>query len=260
MCHATSVASHQSWSRERGSSIGSRPQGQFLWCTGAEALHVHVAWNPRRRSRCAFFFAPNGHLHVEAPPNLGLAAVRRVLGDHAAWVRRQHRAAARTTACWFPTEYVDGAALRFRGKALTLRLAAQTGVRMRENELLAPLGRTKQHVWTWYQAQAEALLGTALSSAVDALPWLMDAPRWRHRFMKSRWGSCSNSGRISLNTHLVKLPDALTEYVVVHELCHLRHMHHGPAFQRLMSASLPDWQPRRRELQRHGALLLEPPP
>ena len=78
--------------------------------------------------------------------------------------------------------------------------------------------------------------------------------------MKSRWGSCSGSGRISLNTHLVKLSDALVEYVAVHELCHLRHMHHGAAFYRLMEASLPDWEQRRSELHRHGGLLLEPAP
>lgn len=249
---------------KRGQSIDRTQQAQFLWRAGADdALQVHVAWSSRRRSRCAFFFAPNGHLHVEAPAGVGIAAVRRVLGANAAWIRRR-RAASRNDAhsdvCWFPAEYADGASLLFRGRVLALRLADQVGVHVREEEIVAPSVRTKQHVWAWYDAQAQTLLSAALSGAVELLPWLQDAPRWRHRFMKSRWGSCSSSGRISLNTHLAKLSDALIEYVVVHELCHLRHMHHGPAFYQLMAASLADWKQRRGELRRHGGLLLEPPP
>lgn len=221
---------------------------------------MHLAWNPRRRSRCAFVVAPDGSLHIEVPAGMRLGTVRRVLAKHAGWIRQLRRDGAAHIACWFPAEYVDGASLLFRGEVLTLRLSAEARVHRCEHELVAPSIRPKQQVWAWYANQAEPLLRTALSDAAASLPWPKDTPRWRHRFMKSRWGSCSASGRISLNTHLVKLSDALVEYVVVHELCHLRYMHHGPTFYRLLEAYLPDWKPRRRELRRHAGLLLEPWP
>ena len=161
---------------------------------------------------------------------------------------------------WPPDEYVDGASLLFRGRALALRLTAQMDVRQVDGELLAPSADPKQRVWAWYAAQAEALLPTVVAGCASALSWVGREPSWRHRFMRSRWGSCSSRGRIALNTHLVKLPDALVEYVVVHELCHLRHMNHGKAFHRLMDASLADWQPRREALKGYHGLLLESPP
>jgi hypothetical protein len=67
------------------------------------------------------------------------------------------------------------------------------------------------------------------------LPWLRGrVPTWRHRFMRSQWGSCSLSGRISLNTHLIKTPPRLIAYVALHELCHLQHYDHSRRFYALM--------------------------
>lgn len=69
------------------------------------------------------------------------------------------------------------------------------------------------------------------------------------RRMRTRWGSCiPDRRRIWLNLHLVELPPALLEYVVVHELAHLLEASHGPAFQRVMDLHLPDWRARRRRL------------
>lgn len=66
--------------------------------------------------------------------------------------------------------------------------------------------------------------------------------------MKSRWGSLSSRGYINLNLELIKTPLPCIEYVVLHELCHLEHMNHGPGFRRLLSQCLPDWQQRRQQL------------
>lgn len=64
-----------------------------------------------------------------------------------------------------------------------------------------------------------------------------------YRNMKSRWGSCQPStGRICINTRLYLYPISCLEYVVVHELCHLRVSGHGPAFRALMDEMLPDWR------------------
>ena len=58
----------------------------------------------------------------------------------------------------------------------------------------------------------------------------------------------------------MKLADDLVDYVLVHELCHLKHLDHGPGFHALMQRSLPDWKERRRRLNDRKALLAEPPP
>ena len=71
-----------------------------------------------------------------------------------------------------------------------------------------------------------------------------------YRNMTSRWGSCQPAtGRICINVRLALYPPECLEYVVVHELCHLRERGHGPAFQALMTRYLPDWKERRAKLR-----------
>ena len=75
------------------------------------------------------------------------------------------------------------------------------------------------------------------------------ATKLAYRNMKSRWGSCQPStGRICINIRLALYPLECLEYVVVHELCHLRVPGHGPEFQALMTAVMPDWKTRRSRL------------
>jgi hypothetical protein len=93
----------------------------------------------------------------------------------------------------------------------------------------------------------------------DLLPPLgVSALRFRElnlRRMRRRWGSCSYSGRITLNTLLIRVPDHCARAVVAHELAHLVHMHHGPAFKRLVSELVPDYAAANRELDRWTCIL-----
>lgn len=71
-----------------------------------------------------------------------------------------------------------------------------------------------------------------------------------YRNMKSKWGSCQPAtGRICINTRLALYPPECLEYVVVHELCHLREASHGPAFHAMLDAYMPDWKRRRAKLR-----------
>lgn len=56
----------------------------------------------------------------------------------------------------------------------------------------------------------------------------------------SNWGSCSTKGNINLNLNLMRLPSELRDYVIIHELCHLRYMNHGPEFHSLLESLCPD--------------------
>jgi predicted metal-dependent hydrolase len=68
------------------------------------------------------------------------------------------------------------------------------------------------------------------------------------RNMYTRWGSCSSRENVSLNRNLRYLPHHLVEYVVCHELVHLRELNHSKAFWALMTQFMPDWKARRKEL------------
>ena len=67
--------------------------------------------------------------------------------------------------------------------------------------------------------------------------------------MVRRWGSCTRSGTILLNLALVKAPVTCIDYVVMHELCHLKEPNHGPGFFRLLSRFMPDWESRKERLE-----------
>ena len=90
-------------------------------------------------------------------------------------------------------------------------------------------------------------------------PFVRRPPRGRHDLLpaavrvkeqKHLWGSCSAKGRVNLNWRLIFAPPAVFEYVVVHELCHLREAHHQAPFWRLVGEILPDFEQRRRWLKR----------
>ena len=67
---------------------------------------------------------------------------------------------------------------------------------------------------------------------------------------KTRWGSCSRKGNLNFNYKIALLPQRMADYIIVHELCHLAHADHGPAFYRILQRLLPDWQARKARLER----------
>ncbi len=71
------------------------------------------------------------------------------------------------------------------------------------------------------------------------------------RTMKSRWGSCSSKGKVNLSYDLVRLDDIYSEYVIIHELCHLRHHNHGTGFYELLSEVYPRWREVREGLKKY---------
>ena len=77
-----------------------------------------------------------------------------------------------------------------------------------------------------------------------------EKPILKIRTMKTRWGSLSKKGAMTLNLELIKTPRECIEYVIVHELCHLLHLNHGKAFYGLLESILPDWKRRKQKLEK----------
>ncbi|MEV4422003.1 SprT family zinc-dependent metalloprotease [Patulibacter sp. NPDC049589] len=92
----------------------------------------------------------------------------------------------------------------------------------------------------WYRARARDEGAARLDAAAAALGARYE--RLRITDTRSRWGSCSSTGTISLSWRLLMAPEACLDYVVWHEACHLVHAHHRPTFWALLQEHVPDWR------------------
>lgn len=260
-----------------------------------ESIPVEVRRNRRRRTRIGLAFDPGGYVIMEAPLDASEAEICSVVREHQRWLRHRLEKVAANMALSACLRYVSGELLHYLGEAfeLAIRDGSRDGVRVirradpqlplfscgvqgevrvtlkaaapggRLREALAAPRRTPEErargvVNDWYRRRAEAQFALHLDRWRQRLPWLGGRmPDWRHRYMRSQWGSCSASGRISLNTHLIKTPERLIDYVVLHELCHLQHHDHSRRFYGLMTRHMADWEARRIELDRYLPVLLQ---
>jgi len=101
----------------------------------------------------------------------------------------------------------------------------------------------------WYLNRAEHIIRERLAHChrrahSEGIPH----PPVTIRKMRARWGSCSEQGRLTLNLELIKAPKDCIDYVIMHELCHLKEHHHGRRFWRLLKKLMPDYEKRRQRL------------
>ena len=112
------------------------------------------------------------------------------------------------------------------------------------------LAHIQRRLRDWLKAMARAELSRAVHHYAGAMQ--VKHRRIAIRDQKSRWGSCSASGDLSFSWRLIFTPDYVLDYVAAHEVAHLRHMHHGPAFWRLVLSHCPSAAKARRWLREHG--------
>ncbi len=226
-----------------------------------EELVVEWRHNARRKRNVGFVFQPGGHLILDAPPRTRQSELEQMVREHIRWIRHRLRRAKDQMPEAPPLRIEDGALIPYLGSTLIVRWrsAPRASAERSGKSLVVRCNRSEEvrdTVRLWYRQEGEALFAD-LFAGWEHLPWLKRrAVDWRQRYMKSQWGSCSADGRICLNSHLLKVPEELVDYVVLHELCHIKHMDHSRRFHGLMDAHMPDWDRRRRALRRYLGVLL----
>jgi hypothetical protein len=208
-----------------------------------------------------------GLIELVVPAGVAEAEALAFLDRHRAWaegkLRELDAQAAQAPAA---PGFADRASLPWRGRDIPLRITEGPGRKVRvtvgeavQIDLPAGLGEARDAValrafyaWVrpWLRGQAAAL------AARHAPRFGLHPREIRVKAMKTRWGSCGPKGDINLNWLLALAPEPVLEYVVVHELCHLRERNHAPAFWSLLAAHLPGYAQQRRWLRLHGAELM----
>jgi predicted metal-dependent hydrolase len=230
---------------------------------GGESLSLTLIRSRRRRRKLTLQLDAEGGLVVRAP-----FAARRleidglILRNHE-WIL-QRRQALLDQPRPEVLRFSHGERHLFLGRHYVLCPLGKTGrttekVRLIDNELQvhgASPSAISRVLQRWYSQQAQHLFEQRLAFLVAQLPWVAVVPELRLRRMRSRWGSCSSTGRVCLNTHLIKASEGCIDYVIVHELCHLQEFNHSPRFYALMDAALPNWRERKAELEACGAAII----
>ena len=197
---------------------------------------------------------------VRAPTGTKLEEIEAVVKKRAAWILKQQRELVRYLPHLPPRQYVSGESHRYLGRQYRLKVNASpenaTGVMQTRNTLEVtvadPADRelVKTLLDAWYQARAEDVFAARLAACYPKVQHLgLPYPQLAVGEMRSRWGSCDPAEEITLNIKLILVPQKLIDYVIYHELCHLREHHHGKAFYSLLDRVLPEWRERKRNLE-----------
>ena len=199
--------------------------------------------------------SPDGEIQITAPNRLPLSQIDRFVREKRAWIAaRQQQLAARPVAT--DPAFVDGQTVYLWGGSYTLRLEEAARGR-------SALQRGQEIVLSVHPeddtSQRESLLNDfyreALSNQIAARLPLWEArtglhpSAWQIKNMKTRWGTCNTATRkIWLNLQLAKQPPVCLDYVIAHELTHLRYPGHGQDFQAFLTRAMPNWPEVRKAL------------
>jgi predicted metal-dependent hydrolase len=168
------------------------------------------------------------------------------------WIERRMREVARTRAA----VAARGDTVPYLGEVLELHPEpGRTRVHRRGDVLLTPTGADRAPALErWYRRAAAGEIAPRLSAACTQAGTTYE--RLTIRGQRTRWASCSRSGTMSFNWRLLLGPEAVLDYVVWHEVCHLEIMDHSPRFWSLLASHCPDYKAHSAWLRRHGATLV----
>ena len=214
--------------------------------TAAGAARLHRS----DRRTLAISVLPNGSLELVAPLDATEAEIASKVGRRLRWIVRQRTAFVAMNRDRIPLRYESGATHRYFGRQYRLKVvkSERIGVRLVGGHFhIATKSGSSDEIRralnAWLRAKAMEQFTLRLAKwerwcEARELP----RPRVRLLRMPKRWGSSHRDGRIYLNPDLVTAPSICIDYVIAHEVCHLKHPYHDRWFFRLLDQIFPNWR------------------
>jgi len=237
--------------RNRGGGAAARaadgnPLQMPLWAPqeASPGWHVRISRRARRLSMRVF---PGGRVEVVVPPGVGIPTIERFVARHRDWAERHSREYA-LLAPHGHSRRPESIELALPGRRWNVEYhaAGRASVHDAGDGVLQvrTTGPSDRHVSAallrWLAGVAAAELGPRLDALSAELA--IDYAKLHLRRQRTRWGSCSAAGTISLNVCLLFQRPAVVRYLMVHELCHRRHMNHSDRYWRLVESYEPHWR------------------
>lgn len=223
-----------------------------------DKLYDRLVRSGRRRT-VGIIIRNNAEVHIHAPAWLSTVEIERMVRSRQDWIARKRREMLASHHTSDPPS--DAILYRGHDHPLLYRKDAQAPIYLEESSglIIADDYRERRDnlIASWLRFRAESYLTARVTELAQ-----------RHGFRigkvkvadtSSQWGSCAANGNLSLCWRLIMSPDHVSDYVILHELAHLRHLNHSPSFWQLVATLCPDYQLGRQWLRRHSRRLRRQP-
>jgi hypothetical protein len=234
---------------------GKKEQADFKMLTD---IQYKIIYSHRRS--ISLIVSPDKGIMVRAPYRTSLRSIERFVLEKSDWIRKHLEKYSGLTRLNHGKKYIDGELHLIMGTEhrLKIREAAHPFVRIYDGIIEAGTRETgntlriKALLDTFYRQRAQEYLTGRFKEITGKFENHGFLPAGLSvKVLKSRWGSCSSRGRITISSELIKLDPVFADYVIIHELCHLRHHNHGKDYYKLLEELVPDYKRIRRDLRKY---------
>lgn len=232
---------------------------------GDERFEYEVCYTPDRKQKIAIHVHPDTSVQVDAPDGESEERIQGAVLKRARWIRDHVHQARAQREHVLPRSYVSGESYFYLGRRYQLKVSDANGagsqVKLWRGKICVGTEKRapdalKRQLGRWYRERASEVFDRRLHSVAEHVPWLKDVPPLRLLKMRRQWGSCSPGGVVFLNPDLVKAPRECVDYVIAHELCHLKEHNHSRRYYRLLREIMPGWEPVKARLDGMAEMIL----
>lgn len=236
--------------------VFSKEHDDVVACDGIEIRYRYRTSNRRTLGICV---CPDLSVTVTAPRGTTVREIRDFVRERANWIVKAWRSLEQRPKR-SALAYTSGEVHHYIGNQYRLQVGqgqkdsvrCESGCLMVTSKNATEPERTERLLNLWYRKQASDIFYERLCKWHEkVIGEGIPLPKLRIRQMKSRWGSCTTTGWITLNLLLIKASLECIDYVIVHELCHLKVKGHGPRFWSLVENAVPDYKEQRKELKKY---------
>ena len=202
---------------------------------------------------------PDLSVQVVAPKTASVKDIKAKVLKRASWVVKQKQYFEQFLPKIPKRQYVSGETHYYLGRryVLKIKVSDENSVKLKAGNIIVSCKKNTpdkvKHLLTqWYYSHAEKRFKDIFNKVFDTFSMHnLNYPQLEFKRMKNRWGSCTTSGKIILNTEIIKTPVKCIEYVITHEICHLVHHNHSKAFYQLLNEKMPDWEKWKTKLENY---------
>ena len=212
---------------------------------------------PQDRKTLSLTVRPDMGIVVKCPEYAQEDRINDFLKRKWTWLNKQLQFFANFQRVLYKREYVAGESLRYLGRQykLIVKKGRHDQVSLLKGQLIVSTKKSvtdgaynKSLIEGWYQEKAKAVFKEIYIDALQRFDY-NDQPELLLRQMKKRWGSFTGNKRIILNPQLISASKECIDYVITHELCHMKYKNHDKVFFRYLKSKMPDWQKRKDRLE-----------